>query len=92
MLAGVLGTVLVFWERHLGDKAMVPHAIFKSLSIYAIVAFSFMTRFCLLIFSYVRLHSHLFTGSTDARRSTSRSTTKLVAATPPLNPASTSFP
>lgn len=36
---------------------MVPKAIFKSISIYAIVAFNFMTRYCLLLFTYVRLFS-----------------------------------
>lgn len=63
---------------------MVPYAIFKSLSIYAIVAFSFMTRFCLLVFSYVRL-SPLFLHWTNARRSTFPSSTKPVAVTRPLS-------
>lgn len=31
---------------------MVPPSIFKSISIYAIVAYSFMTRFSLLLFTY----------------------------------------
>lgn len=52
MLAIALIPVFVFWERYLGEKAMVPPSIFKSISIYAIVAYAFMTRFSLLLFTY----------------------------------------
>lgn len=34
---------------------MVPYSIFKSVSVYAIIFYSFCTRFCLLIFTYVSL-------------------------------------
>ncbi|KAL8290600.1 hypothetical protein RQP46_002858 [Phenoliferia psychrophenolica] len=52
VLCFVLSVALIGWERFLGDKAMVPFAIFKSISIYAIIFYSFCTRFCLLIFTY----------------------------------------
>ncbi|KAF7364979.1 Major facilitator transporter-like protein [Mycena venus] len=52
VVSGVLGVVYVLWERHLGDRAMTPTAIFKSLSIWAILAYSFLGRFSLLLFSY----------------------------------------
>ena len=52
MVAGLATIATFFWERYLGDRAMVPFAIFRSRSIYAIVAYAFMTRFCLLLFSY----------------------------------------
>nr|CRX79083.1 hypothetical protein ls5930a1_00125 [Leucosporidium scottii] len=52
VLAVVLGAILVLWQRYLGDKAMVPPAIFKSFSVFAIIAFAFTTRFCLLVFTY----------------------------------------
>ncbi|KAJ7084715.1 putative transporter [Mycena epipterygia] len=38
--------------RHVGDNALVPMSLFKSRSVYGAVAFSFLTRFSLLLFSY----------------------------------------
>jgi hypothetical protein len=53
VVAGVLTIILVFWERYLGDKAMVPVAIFsKGKSIWGILAAAFFTRCSLLIFTY----------------------------------------
>ncbi|KAF7318484.1 MFS general substrate transporter [Mycena chlorophos] len=65
VVAGVLAVATVFWEIWLGDRAMVPTAIFKSGSVYAIIVYAFLTRFSLLLFSYyipifyqaVRAHS-----------------------------------
>ncbi|KAJ7157547.1 ABC transporter [Mycena crocata] len=50
--APVLGVVWIVWEIYIGDKAMTPIKIFKSLSVYAIMANCFLTRFSLLLFSY----------------------------------------
>ncbi|KAJ7116890.1 ABC transporter [Mycena epipterygia] len=52
VFAGVLSVVWILWENHLGDRAMTPTVIFKSRSIYAIVAYCFLTRFSLLLFTY----------------------------------------
>jgi len=52
VFAGVLGIAFGFWEIYAGERAMVPTHIFKSLSIYAIVVYCFLTRFSLLLFSY----------------------------------------
>ncbi|KAL8277526.1 hypothetical protein RQP46_010081 [Phenoliferia psychrophenolica] len=52
VLCGALSASLVFWQRYLREKALVPYAIFKSVSVFAIIFFSFCTRFCLLIFTY----------------------------------------
>lgn len=52
IIAGLCLISLIFWEKRRGENAMVPPSIFKSRSIIAILAFSFSTRFCLLIFSY----------------------------------------
>ena len=52
VLAPVIALAFVGWERWLGDKAMVPAAIFKNFSVVAIILFAFTTRFCLLIFTY----------------------------------------
>jgi hypothetical protein len=38
----------------MGDRAMVPLAIFKSFSIYSICSFAIFNRFIYLIFTYVR--------------------------------------
>ncbi|KAJ7116936.1 major facilitator superfamily domain-containing protein [Mycena epipterygia] len=48
----VLAVVWILWENYLGDRAMTPTVIFKSRSVYAIVAYCFLTRFSLLLFSY----------------------------------------
>ncbi|KAJ7120201.1 major facilitator superfamily domain-containing protein [Mycena epipterygia] len=48
----VLAIAFVAWEIYLGDAAMTPTAIFHSRSVYAIVAYCFLTRFSLLLFSY----------------------------------------
>ncbi|KAJ7073604.1 major facilitator superfamily domain-containing protein [Mycena amicta] len=52
VLFGVLAIVTITWEIWIGERAMVPTAIFKSRSIYAIVAYCFLSRFSLLLFSY----------------------------------------
>jgi MFS family permease len=52
VFAGVITISFVAWEKYLGGKAMVPLEIFKSRSIYALVLYSFLTRFSLLLFSY----------------------------------------
>ncbi|KAJ4474439.1 ABC transporter [Lentinula aciculospora] len=52
VFAGVCTIAFIAWEIYLGDGAMVPTQIFKDRSIYAIIAYSFLTRFSLLLFSY----------------------------------------
>ncbi|KAJ6143446.1 Major facilitator superfamily domain general substrate transporter [Penicillium samsonianum] len=52
VLAPVLTVIFIFWERYMGDRAMVPLAIFKSLSIYSICSFAIFNRFIYLIFTY----------------------------------------
>lgn len=52
VLSGVVAIALIFWERFLQDRSLVPLAIFKSISIYAIIAYAFTTRFALLLFTY----------------------------------------
>ena len=55
VLAPVLTAAFIFWERYMGDQAMVPLAIFKrGLSIYSICSFAIFNRFIYLIFTYVR--------------------------------------
>ncbi|KAJ6526830.1 major facilitator superfamily domain-containing protein [Mycena capillaripes] len=70
VFAGVLAIAFVLWEKYLGDGAMAPLTIFKSRSIYAIIAFGFLNRFAQLLFSYylpilyqvVRQHSAIKSG------------------------------
>ncbi|KAF7338058.1 Major facilitator transporter-like protein [Mycena venus] len=52
VFAGVLTGVFVAWEIYMGERAMTPTGIFKSRSVWAILAYSFLTRFSLLLFSY----------------------------------------
>ncbi|KAF7303157.1 Major facilitator transporter-like protein [Mycena kentingensis (nom. inval.)] len=52
VVGGVLAILTVCWEIWLGERAMVPTAIFKSRSIYAIMVYCFLSRFSLLLFSY----------------------------------------
>ncbi|KAJ7253497.1 ABC transporter [Mycena rebaudengoi] len=52
VFAAVLTGVYIIWEIRMGDRAMVPTAIFKSRSVYAILAYGLVTRFSLLLFSY----------------------------------------
>ncbi|KAJ7472597.1 ABC transporter [Mycena latifolia] len=52
VVAGVLGGIFCGWEVYIGDRAMTPTSIFKSRSIWAILLYSFLTRFSLLLFSY----------------------------------------
>ncbi|KAJ7737380.1 ABC transporter [Mycena metata] len=52
VFAAVLTVAFVAWEIYVDETAMVPTSIFKSRSIYAILVFSFLTRFSMLIFSY----------------------------------------
>ncbi|KAJ7069584.1 ABC transporter [Mycena amicta] len=52
VLAGLLTAALIGWEKRLGDRAMSPTAIFHSLSIYAMMLYTFLLRFCFLLFSF----------------------------------------
>ncbi|GAA5877202.1 hypothetical protein JCM8547_006297 [Rhodosporidiobolus lusitaniae] len=53
VVAGVVAIILVFWERYLGDRAMVPVKIFKKgKTIFGIMGSAFFTRCSLLIFTY----------------------------------------
>ncbi|KAK7018188.1 major facilitator transporter-like protein [Favolaschia claudopus] len=52
VFGGVITAVYVFWEIYRGEQAMTPTAIFKSRSVWALLAYSFLTRFSLLLFSY----------------------------------------
>ncbi|GAA5886794.1 hypothetical protein JCM6882_005893 [Rhodosporidiobolus microsporus] len=54
VVAGVIFIVTIFWERYLGDRAMVPVKIFSHgpVSINGILASAFLTRCSLLIFTY----------------------------------------
>ncbi|KAJ7137537.1 ABC transporter [Mycena crocata] len=52
VFSGVLAVAWIGWELYIGDRAMTPMKIFKSRSIYAILAYCFLTRFSLLLFSY----------------------------------------
>ncbi|KAF7314002.1 Major facilitator superfamily protein [Mycena chlorophos] len=52
VFAGVLAVVFVLWQRRKGDTALIPPAIFHSVSMYAIIFYCMLTRFSLLIFSY----------------------------------------
>ncbi|KAJ7656403.1 hypothetical protein DFH06DRAFT_991643, partial [Mycena polygramma] len=69
--AGVAAIAYIGWEMHLGERAMTPTSIFKSRSVWAILVYSFLMRFSLLLFSYyipifyqvVRHHSATQSGS-----------------------------
>ncbi|KAJ7666848.1 putative transporter [Mycena polygramma] len=52
VFAGVAAVAYIGWEIYLGERAMTPTSIFKSRSVWAILAYSFLTRFSLLLFSY----------------------------------------
>jgi len=52
VFSGVCAIAFVSWEIYSGDKAMVPTRIFKSLAVYSIIIYGFLTRFSLLLFSY----------------------------------------
>ncbi|KAF8198789.1 transporter [Mycena galopus ATCC 62051] len=52
VFAGVLTVAYIAWEIYMGERAMTPTVIFKSRSIWAILAYCFLTRFSLLLFSY----------------------------------------
>ncbi|KAF7294640.1 Major facilitator transporter-like protein [Mycena indigotica] len=53
VLGGVLAIATGAWEIWIGvERAMVPTTIFKSLSIYAIIAYCFLLRFTQLIVLY----------------------------------------
>ncbi|GAA5877227.1 hypothetical protein JCM8547_006303 [Rhodosporidiobolus lusitaniae] len=53
VVAGVVATILVFWERYLGEKAMTPVSVFShGATIYAILANGFFGRFALPLLSY----------------------------------------
>ncbi|KAJ7198312.1 major facilitator superfamily domain-containing protein [Mycena pura] len=52
VFSAALAAAFVLWEVRIGERAMVPTAIFKSASVYAIIAYCFLSRFSLLLFSY----------------------------------------
>ncbi|KAJ6534963.1 major facilitator superfamily domain-containing protein [Mycena capillaripes] len=52
VFSAVLAVAFISWEIWLGDKAMTPTSIMHSRSMYAILLYSFLGRFSLLIFSY----------------------------------------
>ncbi|KAJ6505778.1 ABC transporter [Mycena vitilis] len=52
VVSGVLTVMFFAWETYLGDRAMTPMAIMKSMSIYAILGTCFLGRFSGLILSY----------------------------------------
>ncbi|KAK7039735.1 major facilitator transporter-like protein [Favolaschia claudopus] len=52
VFAGVLTAVYITWERYMGERAMIPTAIFKTLAVWAILLYCMLTRFSLLLFSY----------------------------------------
>ncbi|KAJ7806014.1 ABC transporter [Mycena olivaceomarginata] len=52
VFAGVIFAAYVAWEMYLGERAMTPTGIFKSCSVWAILSYSFLTRFSFLLFSY----------------------------------------
>ncbi|KAJ7184645.1 ABC transporter [Mycena filopes] len=52
VLSPVLTAAFIAWSVYQGDRAMMPTAIFKSRSIYAILVFCFLNRFSMFIFTY----------------------------------------
>jgi len=52
VFAAVLTVAFIGWEIYVDEKAMVPTAIFKSRSIYAIQVYAFFNQFCLTLFAY----------------------------------------
>ncbi|KAJ7164486.1 transporter [Mycena filopes] len=52
VFAAVLSAAFVGWEMHVDEQAMVPTAILKSRSIYAIQVYGFFNQFTLVLFAY----------------------------------------
>ncbi|KAJ7923408.1 ABC transporter [Mycena leptocephala] len=52
IFSGALSIAFIAWEIYLGERAMTPTVIMHSISIYAILAYCFLTRFSFLLFSY----------------------------------------
>ncbi|KAK7013189.1 major facilitator transporter-like protein, partial [Favolaschia claudopus] len=52
VFSGVITATYVAWEIYMDERAMTPPAIFKTRSAWAIIAYSFLTRFSLLLYSY----------------------------------------
>ncbi|KAJ7649594.1 major facilitator superfamily domain-containing protein [Mycena rosella] len=52
VVSGVLAGAFAAWEVKIGDRAMTPTTVFHSVSVWAIIAYCFLTRFSLLLFSY----------------------------------------
>ncbi|KAJ7776360.1 transporter [Mycena metata] len=52
VFAGVLTVAFIGWEMFIDKKAMVPTAVFKSRSIWAIQVYGFFNQFCLVLYSY----------------------------------------
>ncbi|KAJ7081783.1 transporter [Mycena belliarum] len=48
----VLAAIFIAWEIYIGERAMTPTTIFKSRSIWALLAYSFLIRFSLLLLSF----------------------------------------
>ncbi|KAK7013236.1 major facilitator transporter-like protein [Favolaschia claudopus] len=52
VFAGALTAVYVAWEKYMGERAMIPTVIFKTLGVWAILIYCMLTRFSMLLFSY----------------------------------------
>ncbi|KAF5355236.1 hypothetical protein D9758_005990 [Tetrapyrgos nigripes] len=52
VVSPVLFAIFLAWEKYIGEKAMLPLSIFSSVSMYAVMAYGFLIRFCLLLYSY----------------------------------------
>jgi len=52
VFAGVVAAAYIVWEMYMGERGMTPTLIFKSRSVWAILAYCFLTRFSFLLYSY----------------------------------------
>ncbi|KAM0790108.1 hypothetical protein ACM66B_005435 [Microbotryomycetes sp. NB124-2] len=69
VLSVVTGFALLAWQKFLGERAMVPPKIIKSVSVVAIVFYSFTIRFCMLIYIYYLPIFYQVTRAASATRS-----------------------
>ncbi|KAJ6585699.1 major facilitator superfamily domain-containing protein [Mycena capillaripes] len=60
VLSGILAIAFIVWEIHLGEGEMTPTAVLHSWSIYGILAYCFLTRFAILVFSYASAYIPIF--------------------------------
>ncbi|KAJ7614847.1 transporter [Roridomyces roridus] len=49
---GVGSIAFIAWEIFLNERAMLPTAIFHSISVWAIIAYCFLLRFSMLVYTY----------------------------------------